>query len=247
MADCSSIYLSSVLLEKTRWRSREPSFKVSEWSQRIADAGFDGIELWENHLLKADKTEWEAVLAGPSPVTILNTYCDFGDASADAKAASAELANFLNVEAVKFNFGNDVEQIESYRKNLLSWKDELPKGCRLLCEVHPYTVLEELDNAQEILAPIMDQIEIIVHAFGDDDVSDLVKRIEIFGSAITHVHAVLTDKDSAPKRIGILKDANIGGSYSIEFCHGVREGEQDIGVLLATATEDLNYLRKELS
>ena len=62
------IYISSVLLEKNRWGTRVPSLKVSDWSQRMFDAGFDGIELWENHLLLADAAEREAVLAGPMPV-----------------------------------------------------------------------------------------------------------------------------------------------------------------------------------
>lgn len=241
------IYLATVLLEINRWGSREPTLKVSEWAQRITDAGFDGVELWENHLLKADKAEWDALKQTGLPVPILNTYCDFDDDSADARSASAELARDFNVDAVKFNFGNKTELEDQYIANLLAWKDQLPVGCRLLCECHPYTVLEDLDNAQRILEPILSEIEIIVHGFGGDTPDDLLKRIELFGSRITHVHAVLTDKSSAPDRIEILNDAGFDGSYTIEFCHGVREGEKNIGVLLETAAEDMNYLRKELS
>ena len=51
------IYLSTVCLEKNRWGRREPSFKVSEWTQRLAEYGFDGIELWEFHYLLADDAE----------------------------------------------------------------------------------------------------------------------------------------------------------------------------------------------
>ena len=247
MTDSYPIYLATVLLEKNRWNSREPSFKVSDWAQRIVDAGFDGIELWENHLLLADRAEWDALRNGPVSVPILNTYCGFDDDSADARSASAELARHLDVGAVKFNFGNDPAQVDAYRRNLMAWRDELPDGCRLLCECHANTVLEDLDKAPTVLAPIMDQVEIIVHGFVGDDETDLVQRIECFGSAITHVHSVLTEKGCAPRRVEILKDAGFSGTFSIEFCYGVIENVQDVKQLLATATEDLNYLRKELA
>jgi len=64
---------------------------------RIDEAGFDGIELWENHLLLADAAEREAVRNHPLPVPILNTYCAFDDDGAESRAASSELARFLDV------------------------------------------------------------------------------------------------------------------------------------------------------
>jgi len=245
MTDSYPIYLATVLLEKNRWSSRKPSFKVSDWAQRIADAGFDGIELWENHLLLADRSEWEALRNSPVSVPILNTYCGFDDDSADARSASAELARYLDVGAVKFNFGNEPTQVDAYLRNLLAWQGELPDGCRLLCECHANTVLEYPDKALAVFAPIMDQIEIIVHGFSGDDETNLVQRTECFGSSITHVHAVLTEKEGAPRRVEILKDAGFNGTFSIEFCYGVREHVEDVEQLLATATEDLNYLRRE--
>lgn len=240
------IYLASVLLEKNRWSSRTPSFKVSDWMPRIAEAGFDGIELWENHLLKADVAEREAVRNGPLSVAILNTYCNFDNDGAEARAASAEMARFLNVSGIKFNFGNDKAQERTYIKNLQVWRDELPTGCRLLCECHPGTILEDPDNAVKILAPLRGEVEIIVHAFGNDDGRGLRNWLETFGSAVTHVHAVLKNKQEAPERIALLQEYGFSGTWTIEFCEGVWKGAE-MDQLLATAAEDMKYLRKAIT
>lgn len=253
-----SIYLSSVLLEKNRWRSREPSFKVSDWSRRIADAGFDGIELWENHLLLADSAERDAVLAGPSPVAILNTYCGFDDAGAAARAASAGLARFLDVPGVKFNFGNEAAQIPAYLDNLLAWRDQLPAGCRLLCECHPGTVLEAADKAVAILAPVRGEVEIIVHAMGGGSDASVQSWLDAFGPAVTHIHvagsgipgerySALNELPHAPRRIEMLKGKGFSGTWSVEFCKGVAAPPEDMAELLAAATRDLDYLRKEIA
>lgn len=244
--DIPPIYLSTVLLEKNRWRSRVPSFRVSAWSKHIAEAGFDGIELWENHLLLADAIERHAVRAGPAPIQILNTYCGFDDGSADARAASAELAQFLNVSAVKFNFGNDRSQAKKYIENLRAWREKLPEGCRLLCECHPYTILEEVDDAAKILEPLQGEIEIIVHAFGNSDETELRRWFDAFGTAVTHVHAVLKDKTHAAERLELLQQYGFNGTYSIEFCEGVAEPPEDMAELLANAAADLQFLRKEI-
>lgn len=251
------ICLATVLLEKNRWSSKEPSFALSEWLAPIADAGFDGLELWENHLLKADPAETDAVRAGPLPVKVLNTYCGFDDESAEARAQAATLARKVNAGAVKFNFGNKPELAQRYRDNLLAWREDLPKGCRLLCECHPYTILEEPDQAAAVLAPLLDEIEIIVHAFGGED-ADLQKRIDLFGSRITHVHAAgggmdgfryspLGDSPRVPKRIAMLRDAGFAGSWSIEFTNGVASPGESVPALLEAAADDARALRKELA
>ncbi|MBT3275277.1 MAG: hypothetical protein HN368_19135 [Spirochaetales bacterium] len=247
MTNTAAIYISSVLLEKNRWDSRIPSLKISDWLKPIADAGFDGLELWENHLLLADAAEREAVIADPMPITVLNTYCAFDDPGAKGRAASAELAHLLNVPAVKFNFGDKPAMVNTYMNNLITWRDVLPVSCRLLCECHPDTILEEPMQAADILSPLPDQLEIIVHAFGGDDDSKLRLWIEAFGSAVTHVHAVVREKTVASERIKILKNAGFSGTWTIEFCDGVAHPPEDMRQLLATATGDLNYLRKELT
>lgn len=241
------IYISSVLLEKNRWGTRVPSLKVSDWSQRMFDAGFDGIELWENHLLLADAAEREAVLAGPMPVVVLNTYCAFDDPGEEGRKASAELARFLSASAVKFNFGEDRSMAQVYVDNLAAWREQLPTDCRLLCECHPGTILEDPEQAADILMRLQHPVEVIVHAFSGDDDTVLQRWLEAFGSAVTHIHGVLKDWSNVPRRIDILRSAGFSGTCSIEFCEGVDQPPEDTSRLLATAVDDLHYLRKELA
>ena len=46
----SDVYIGTILLEANRHRpGKVPTYLVSQWSQRFVQAGFDGVELWENH------------------------------------------------------------------------------------------------------------------------------------------------------------------------------------------------------
>jgi sugar phosphate isomerase/epimerase len=241
------IYLATVLLERNRWDSRIPSLRVSDWSSRIAEAGFDGIELWENHLLLADGRERDAVKRGPAPVVVLNTYCGFEAAAEDARRQSAELARFLHVRAVKFNFGSDIDAVPEYIENLAAWSELLPSGCRLLCECHPGTVLEEPAAAARLLAPSKCTVEVIVHALHGDDDSRLEAWLDVFSEQVTHVHAVIRDRDVARRRIRFLKDVGFSGTWTVEFCKGVNEPGEDTDRLFAQARDDLAFLRSELA
>ena len=50
MAEDGKIYIGTILLEVNRWTAgKEPSYLVSEWVERFAEAGFDGMELWQFH------------------------------------------------------------------------------------------------------------------------------------------------------------------------------------------------------
>ena len=39
------IYIGMILLEKNRWGTREPSYRISDWVGRFTNAGFDGTWL----------------------------------------------------------------------------------------------------------------------------------------------------------------------------------------------------------
>ena len=67
MSNREGIYIGSACLERTRWGSRQPSFLVSDWLARFQADGFDGIELWEFHYLRADAAEQER-LAAAAPI-----------------------------------------------------------------------------------------------------------------------------------------------------------------------------------
>jgi sugar phosphate isomerase/epimerase len=247
------IYLSTVLLEKNRWGSREPSIKLSDWLDKINDAGFDGLELWENHILKSETSELQALQESGLPVKVLNTYCDFDDESADKRKLSAELANKVNAKGVKFNFGNKKELEKVYIENMIKWQELLPDGCKLLCECHPYTVLEELDEAIRIMNSVSEHVEIIVHAFGGSE-EDFDKRLSGFASTVSHIHVAgggvegyryspLNLGDRVPTRIEKLNEYGFKGTWTIEFCDGVASKDENIDDIFSAAKADLNTLR----
>lgn len=253
----AEIYFSTVLLEKNRWGSREPTILVSDYLEDILAGGFDGLELWENHLLKAEESEFDAILKGPVPVKVLNTYCDFDQESLPQREASADLARKVGAGAVKFNFGNKVEKIDEYRENLLNWSEALPAGCRLLCECHPYTVLEEREKAAEILKPLMNQVEIIIHGFGSVG-EDWERRFELFGDRITHIHVAgggeegfryspLKTCEKIEKGLEMLGKAGCHPTWTIEFCDGVASKGEVVQNLLENAIEDARVLREKLT
>lgn len=249
------VSFASVLLEPNRWTAEKiPTFKVSEWVNAIREAGFNGVELWENHAALADETERAALERMGLPVTVFNSYCTFDDAGAETRRRAAVLVSRYGGRGVKFNFGNEPARIDEYLRNLRSWADSLPAGCRLLCECHGGTVLETPCEAARILAPLAGRVEVIVHAFGGERAT-LQQWFDRFGAAVTHVHVaafrgkwpiVRLDEmaDEARARLAVLRAAGFSGSWTSEFTGGVAQGAEDRQALLANAARDLAFLRE---
>src|SRR5436190_8880648 len=104
MVNNSRFLLGTILLEVNRHRpGKSPTFRVSDWMARIAQAGFEGIELWENHAILAPEDEVTSLQSGPLPVAIFNTYAGFLDGEENARQRAAELVERLGAAAVKFN------------------------------------------------------------------------------------------------------------------------------------------------
>src|SRR5262249_54164660 len=70
----------------------------------LAAAGFDGIELWEDHLD-------DAVLAGPLPIVVFNTYVSFDEPDDRARRAVVDRIASAHAVAVKFNIGADRQAV----------------------------------------------------------------------------------------------------------------------------------------
>ena len=107
------IYISTVLLEPNRWTAeKEPSFLVSDWLPRFAEAGFDGVELWQNHALQADAREQAALGNAPLPIPIFNSYAALGPDGHTTRAQTTEWVQRLDCRGVKFNVGKDPDRLE---------------------------------------------------------------------------------------------------------------------------------------
>jgi len=249
----SKFYLGTVLLEKNRWSSRIPTFLVSDWTDRIAADGFDGIELWENHVLRAEG-ELAKLADAQLPIAVYNMYADFSNAEADKLAKSLEAIRTLKPRGIKFNIGADAARLPEYRKNMLSFADALPAGCVMLCEWHPGTVIEDVDAAGAFFAGLpTDKFQVITHAFSYD-ADSLQKQFDVFGKRITlvHVQRVLNDKrvrldaDAAHVRAccKVLADNGYTGDFTLEFTEGTSAPDESIDMLYANALLDLAFLKE---
>jgi sugar phosphate isomerase/epimerase len=108
--------LGTILLEPNRWApGRVPTYRVSRWLDRIARAGFDGLELWENHGMMAPDDEIEALCEGPLPIRVFNSYATMDDAGLDRRRRAADLARQFGASGAKFNVGADATRLGTDR------------------------------------------------------------------------------------------------------------------------------------
>lgn len=242
------IYLATVCIEPNRWGSRQPSFCVSDWLDRITADGFDGVELWEFHYTGADEQERQRLIERRAAVPLYNTYATFGDSpeEADHRAAAAEAIENLDASGVKYNIGRDAEQMGTFRKNLLAWADQVPDSCRLLCECHPGTLLEKVDDAMAFFADL-DPNRFAVIAHLDNDAQSLENWVEKFGDRLQHLHMQRRTAEHDPTTpsgrksladcVAALTRHDYHGSLSVEFTRGIGRDE-DIETVYANAAAD---------
>ncbi len=255
MTESGKIYIATVLLEKNRWAdgaAQKPTFTVSEWVERFAEAGFDGMELWEKHATLCSPEELAALQASAFPVAIFNSYASMGDEGAPARERAAQLTASFAARGVKFNVGKDPARRQEYAKNLAEWRSKFPPEVSLLCECHPGTIIEEPSDARAFFDEIgPDGYEVIVHPFSRVDV--LKSWFEQFGPAVTHAHAQVRDDrkvvrlerkaEVVAEAIGIMREEGYAGSFTLEFAQGTGEPDENVEDLFGNAVADLEFLR----
>lgn len=242
------VYIGTVLLEHNRWaKVRTPSFAVSEWLGRFADAGFDGIELWQNHALLADDNERDRLRNSGVPVRIFNAYASCDAEALDQRRAATEMAGLLGAEGMKFNFGKDPMRHDEYVDSVKTWRESLAENFRFLCECHGGTTMQDpakAVDAFEALSP--GRYEVIIHGFGGDE-SGIRRAFKYHGSRITHIHANLSSNGPMTEgevraRIDLLRELGFCGSFTIEFTEGVGSDDEEIEALFANASRDKEML-----
>jgi len=258
MADIDRrIYLGTILLEPNRWGTpRTPTYCVGDWLERFAAAGFDGMELWEYHATLADETERAALDASPIPVAVFNTYCGFEDEAAGDRARAVEMVRRFGAGGVKFNVGKEPGRRGEYLRNLCRWADAMPAGCRLLCECHGGTILEQPAAAAAFFEEAgLEQLQAIVHCFADT--AKLVEWLDCLGPAVTHAHVALRRDGrfarlrAAPAHadecLAVLRRAGYAGSFTLEFTEGTSTPDDKPETLWPAALDDLAFLRERLT
>ncbi len=245
------IYLGTVLLEKNRWVDgvRQPSLQVSDWAERIASDGFDGLELWENHAVLASDEERERLRALPVPVTLFNSYDRCEDETLAARRLAAETALALGAEGMKFNFGRIADRHERYVGNVAEWRAMLPDPFRFLCECHGGTTMENPERASAVFRDLgREKYEVIIHGFGGAD-DGIRKQFACHGDRITHIHVCLSSDGPVPDetvraRVALLRSLGFVGSFTIEFTEGVGADDEEAETLYRHAVRDMKQLRR---
>ncbi|MHB9106538.1 MAG: sugar phosphate isomerase/epimerase family protein [Armatimonadota bacterium] len=248
------IYIGTILLERNRWSpGKVPTYRVSEWLDRFARDGFDGVELWENHVALCSDDELARLEHAALPIVVFNSYAGMGDGGLPERDQAARVANRLGACAIKFNVGNVPDNSAEYARNAQVWADDMPRVARMLCECHPGTIMEELSVAQATYASWHDnRFQAIVHAFSEPE-EMLIEKLHRLGTHIvTHVHTALgahtaETKELVHRRVDILRDMGFTGSFTLEFTEGTGEPDEDMETMYGRALRDLELLRKELN
>ena len=251
-----NIFIGTVALEVNRWSSRIPSFTVSDWIERMRDDGFDGLELWENHVMLHNSPEEEIkkILASEFPVDVYNSYIGFEDENAFQRSKAVEMICTLKAKAVKYNVGSDIGKLAEYKSNLLEFAGNLPDGCRLLCELHDGTVLEDDAVAIDFFNDLpKKQFGIILQPFGDPEL--FKKKFDVFGNRISNIHSQLLNRDNARVRLDrmrtgvcdcfkVMKENGFNGDVTIEFTEGTAAPGENIEDLYKNAVLDMEFIRE---
>ena len=242
------VNIGTILLEPARWaRPKQATYAVAEWADRFASAGFDGMELWENH---ADGD----ALASDFPVAVYNTYCGCEDDDAEGRAVALRNIRACNAGAVKFNVGGEESRSGEYARNLKAWVADLPRDCRPLCECHGGTIVETPDEARAFFDGVDIDCGIITHAFAEPE-DRLRDWLRLFGAQMQLVHVQLRNDDGvflrldevadhARKRMDTLGAAGFSGPYTLEFTKGTSTDADAPDQLWREALVDLAFLRE---
>ncbi|MGI9600991.1 MAG: sugar phosphate isomerase/epimerase family protein [Acidimicrobiales bacterium] len=256
----TEVLLGTVAIEPNRWGlvdpARLPTVRLSEHLDQIADAGFDGLEVWEGHLSAVDPAEVQAVIDHQLGVSVFNSYVGFDDPNPDARAETAAWVTRCHADGVKYNVGNQPDQRDAYADRIAEWVGLMP-SVRLLCECHEgISIAEDPEVAATIFAAAgpPDQVQAIIHLGEDEDLTR--RRFDAYGDRITHVHVNYLSRQApllrsiandVEERVELVRSLGFAGSWTIEFTNGVLTDNQDEPEhLLSSAIADLEFLRKLL-
>lgn len=267
------IYLGSILLEPNRWPDRAeavypylrrltreagtdqgpPRTVVSEWLDRAAADGFDGVELWENHALFASEAELARLANGPLPIGVYSGYFGLADGDALRRELALELAQKLGARAVKYNFGHEPARTPEYVRNLKALAAQLDPSVRLIDECHSGGLYAGPEEAAAMQAALGEARYVGTAHFKEiyDDGRSFADWVGALGPRLGHVHVPRVaewGRDAVRRMAAILKQHRFSGSLTIEFTTGINWGgpQPDVETLYLSAVADLRLLKEAL-
>lgn len=246
------ILLGTIVLEPNRWfgvtKQQWGTTVISEWLDRVADFGFDGIELWESHFRDAAPQEQQAILDHRLPIEVYNTYVGFDDDNDAERTTAAATIVRTGAPKAKWNTGaeRDPASIDAYAARLERWASQLP-GVELVCECHDGSAMDDPATAARVLAAGSNAL---VHTH--DDLDLLKAKFDAYGDRISHIHVnhlftgspKLHDiRGELAEKVDLVSSLGFEGTWTLEFVHGTGGDNDHPDQMLAQATEDLTLLR----
>ncbi len=260
-----SIYFGTLVIERNRWGVRDdakfthlqplvrcravvPTVRVSDWLDRTAAEGFDGVELFEAHALFASDAEVARLAEHAMPVGVFNSYFGLEDDDAVWRDSVAKMIHRLGAGGVKYNFGGDIGRLDHDLDTLRRFADACPGDPRMLCECHSGTITDDPATVERIARQLDDAcFQFIIHLA--DEPNRLRDRFSILGDRITHAHVWRGPEMDAPtlrERVQLVRELGFAGSFTIEFTRGIGFGKPDPpdpAVLYEQAVEDQRIIR----
>ena len=263
MTDPPAVLLGTAALDPNRWGTLEvggdPTIRVSEWLDAVADAGFAGLELWDKHITAASDGEAAAVLDQPLPVVILGSSASFDDPDPTERDALARWAERANASRVTFDIGADYDRQDDYAERIAAVLDQLPVTSAMLCECRQGVSLAENPVvAADIFdaAGSPDRVQAVVHTHESSE--HLRARFDRYGDRITHAHVNHLDfAHGAPRlveiqhelhaKVTLLRSLGFTGSWTLEIVAGVMTEADTPELLVEQAAADLRVLHEVLA
>ena len=259
----STVLLGTVAIEPSRWErgpNRPASIRLVEWLDAVAEAGFDGLEVWERHLTEASEDDASSVLAHRLPVSVFNSYVSLDEADDTGRRSVSSWVRRTGATGVKFNVGPDSASEDAYVERIAAWVDDLPDHASLLCECHQHiSIAEDPIVAARIFDAVGSpgRLGAIVHTHDSGD--HLRACFDAYGDRIRHVHVNhlrFTEGLTAPgldeirdelgAKVDLLRSLGFDGSWTIEFVRGVSTPDERPELLVPQAAADLAVLRSVL-
>lgn len=254
----SDIYLGTVAIEPNRWATVDPSWAATialgDWLDRIAAAGFDGIEVWEKHLSEASEAEAGQILQHEMPVAVFNSYASFDEPDAESRMLAAAWTARSGAWGVKYNLGNDPDAEAVYAERLAAFAEALPGHVQLLCECHEgISVAEDPAVAARIFdaAGGGERLQAICHLSERPDY--MRSKFDHLGERITHIHVNFLDGGAAPplvdiearlrEQVALVMSLGFAGTWTVEFANGLLTEHDEPEFIIEAAASDLTLLR----
>jgi hypothetical protein len=260
----SPVYLSSLLLEKNRWNGKGPALPVSEWIEPIAESGFNGCELWFNHLAFVSRSDWEAIKAEAAlhqaeiPMLYGHLPTESTEKAKRQREALLDAVDFFRPKALRFHLGEPLTA-DGYLKKLAARVQaaaeivrDIGRDTQLVfeCQLYPFrveeakAVLEGVDSSRTTLAirPFEMTRGDLEAAFGlgRDAVSHFGVRIKQGNDYV----GLVSKADLCKQVLVQSRKLSFIGPWILETTAGVGGKSEDVVDLFDAAERDMNFLQE---